>query len=77
MSAADDIGLLQLDAIAEGADLVAIYAGGAVDAALESDIELLECALQCMVLSVNATLATWREIRNAPICATSIQRRAA
>ena len=42
MSAADDIRLLQLDAIAEGADLVAMYAGGAVDAALDSDIELLK-----------------------------------
>jgi hypothetical protein len=77
MSSADDIRLLQLDAIAEGADLVAMYAAGAVHAALDSDIELLECALRCMVLSLNATLTTWREIRNAPICATFAQGRAA
>jgi hypothetical protein len=33
-----------------------------VDAALDSDIELLECALRCMEASVNATLQTWREM---------------
>jgi hypothetical protein len=61
--AKDDIRLLQLDAIAEGADLVAMYAAGAVDAALDSDIDLLEYALRCMVASVNVTLTTWRELR--------------
>lgn len=77
MSAADDIRLLQLDAIAEGADLAAMYAASAVDAALDSDIELLECALRCMVTSVNATLLTWREMRNKPERIAALDREAA
>jgi hypothetical protein len=67
MTTSDDTHLLQLDAIAEAADLVAMYAAGAVDAALDGDIALLECALRCTVASVNATLATWREMRAPPI----------
>ena len=66
MSAADDIRLLQLDAIAESADLVALYACGAIDCALDGDVAELACALRCVVASVNATLATWREMRNEP-----------
>jgi hypothetical protein len=76
-AASDDIRLLQLEAIAEGADLVAMYAAGAVDAALDGDIALLECALRCTVASVNAILATWREMQHAPIGAASDGRRAA
>jgi hypothetical protein len=58
-----DIHLLRLDAIAKGADLVAMYAAGAVDCALDGDEAMLECALRCMVASVNATLHRWRELR--------------
>jgi hypothetical protein len=58
----EDIALLRLDAIAEGADLVAMYAAGAVDAALDGDVELLECALRCMVMSVDAAMLPWREM---------------
>jgi hypothetical protein len=60
---ASDIRFLRLDAIAETLDIAAMYAVAAADFALDDDEAALECALRCMVASINTTLTTWRELR--------------
>jgi hypothetical protein len=77
MSASEDIRILQLDAIAETAELVEMYGRHASNFASIADDEALEWSLRCMVKCVNATLATWREMRSARIGASSGHRRAA
>ena len=62
-AAAHDIRLLQLDAIAENLQMVAIYAGHGVDHIHGDDEAGLQASLYRTVKCLNAALTTWREMR--------------
>jgi hypothetical protein len=78
MSAASDIRLLQLGAIAEGAELVAAHAVAIFDFAVDRDVAALEIALRRMVVCTNLMLGVWRDMQHVDKLATqSDSRRAA
>jgi hypothetical protein len=64
-SAEEDIRLLQLDAIAEYLQMVAIYAGHGIDHISGDDQAGLQASLYRTSKCLNAAVATWRDMRPA------------
>lgn len=61
----EDIRMLRLDAIAESMQMVATYAGHAVDHIHGDDEAGLQASLYRTVKCLNAAVATWQEMRPA------------